>query len=342
MHTITATFQGSGSLPKNLTAVLLVFSWESGIEVMKPVSLTPADETDAWTDFVFDDMAAANDVNAYITNIAYDSSSLTIGYTIENAMWFEAFDPTPEQLGQMTLVKNEIPVPQDNSWDSPLVRQYTDAVQAGTPAGLAVYSIVADDSTKTDAGVTLGQAEKVSGETIDGAVYAVREYENPQLAADALNVEIPLRINVVYLYFDGTDNYMMNLMPEDWSAMTGMALRADAVRRHMTGTGAYLGAPAAAEASVSAGYCELTLTVSGGELPKTNGTTQYDVVVRDGDGNALLMDTYSLLDAHTIAASFYGTGELPDTLTAEVLLLNGAAAATLIPPITLAPDTSQP
>lgn len=339
---ISELFERMDDLPQAVTVTLLLHNWETAAEVMEPITLTPIAEAPDGDVFALAEQAAQYEGSAYIASAFYDSALLQLSCVIGGAQRFETFAPTPDQLRSMELVKN-MDTGTPESWpDDAAVRQYLDAVENGMPGGFVSYSVLLDQRTITGEGITLAEADQTYSELVDGSLYVVREYTNPQLAGDEPTVEIPLRLNATYLYFDGTDHYMANPARQEISAMAATVERADDLKRRMAGTGAYLGAPVEAEATVSPGYCALTLAVSGGELAAPDDTTRYDVIVRDGDGNALKLLSYRLEDAHTILAEFAGTGALPDTLTVEVLQVRGGAAATLIPPVALAPDSSRP
>lgn len=339
---ISELFGRMDDLPEVITVTLLLHNWETAAEVMEPITLAPVAEAPDGDVFALTEQAAQYEGSAYIASAFYDGALLQLSCVIGGAQRFETFTPTPDQLQSMERVMN-MDTESPESWpDDAAVRQYLDAVESGMPGGFVSYSVLLDQRTVTGEGITLAEADHTYSELVDGALYVVREYTNPQLAGDEPTVEIFLRLNATYLYFDGTDHYMANPARQEISAMAATVERADDLKRRMAGTGAYLGAPVEAEATVSPGYCALTLAVTGGELAAPDDTTRYDVIVRDGDGNALKLLSYRLEDAHTILAEFAGTGALPDTLTVEVLLVRGGAAATLIPPVALAPDSSQP
>ncbi len=146
-------------------------------------------------------------------------------------------------------------------------------------------------------------------------------------------------------------------LPEQFVA-TSQA-EADVPEPFLSGTGSYFGAPVAVAAKVSTANVEVSVQLRDGEFPvpdeafwystmqrfdnepgepKLNGDCWYELTAVDSGGNYLRLESLTRVGAHTITAVFYGTGSLPDTLSVELLLAGGNAAATLVMPVTLTPS----
>nr|HRX09364.1 hypothetical protein [Candidatus Limiplasma sp.] len=270
-YQLSASFEGTGSLPNVMSVLLMLHNWQTGTEVMKPITLVreyePTEE-ESLSENLFDPSVAQYTVGAYITSISFDSSLLHIEYVMDRASRFAAFEPTQEQLKLMSRVVNQTTDGMEAMKYNEAVRQYLDAVQNGEPGGVAIYTAIEEERTVTDAGMNLGAPDSRRDELVDGIAYTIREYKRPLMAAEVLNVEIPIRLNAVYLYFDGTDHYEYSPAWETIGAMTATVERADTQRRRLTGTGDYFGVPVAVEANVTAAHIEIILTAADAQFPE--------------------------------------------------------------------------
>ena len=361
-YNLSASFEGTGGLPNVMSVMLMLHNWQTGTEVMKPITLIreygpPEEET--ISENLFDPAVAQYTVGAYITSISFDSSLLHIEYVMDRASRFAAFEPTQKQLKLMSKVVNQTTDSMEAMKYNEAVRQYLDAVENGEPGGVAIYTAIEEERTITDAGRNLGVPDSSRDKLVDGIAYTIREYKRPLMAAEVLSVEIPIQLNAVYLYFDGTNHYVYSPARETIGVMTATVERADTKRRHLTGTGDYFGVPVTVEATVTPANIEISLTAADAEFPEPDeaywntvmqrldtkpgeaklvGACWYELAVEDDHGYHALPASVTRMDAHTIRAVFYGINALPETLTVELLLASDNAAATLVAPVILTPD----
>ena len=169
----------------------------------------------------------ADEATACITDTYYNGSTLQISYTIEGGTQFEPFTPTNEQLADMQKINSEVPDNIQIQSDNPLMRQLASAMESGTPFGVSNRSLWPDNRMWLDDGTEFGHADSTQSEIIDGAGQAVRYYVSLKLDREELQLIVPLWQAESALYFDGTDLYVMNGVPQSAGTMTATALRTD-------------------------------------------------------------------------------------------------------------------
>jgi len=282
---------------------------------------------------------------ATIRSAYYDGQSLLVAYSIENGTRTERFDPTKEQLAQMTKL-DALPVlatSQGGEGQSTL-NEFNGALKSGTPYGFSRYSVYPSDHTETDDGIDLPPTQEMQESTPEGEQYMLREYENPLpdevQNRESLHIQIRLYQSAYTLYFDGTDCYELPVEQQEVGAMTATVSRADAQTRHYTGEGTYNGVKVRVEADASAVHADVTVTAEADAFTALDADSWYMLDVRDVQGNVLRSTQGGADDLRTLHAVLEGTGILPDRLTISILIESegeGAATAQAIP-ILLTPD----
>lgn len=259
---------------------------------------------------------------AGINSAYYDGQSLLVAYSIANGSYMEEYNPTEEQLAQMEKTENPPIIEINDPKTEVLAVQWNTACQNGTPFGFVEYSITPSDHTITDNGCDLPpySGPEITGD--DGAVYSIREYENPlpeeAQNQECLNIQIRLHQSESYKYFDGQNVYV-SFESQEIAPMMATVWRADAQVRHFQSEGSYNGYPVSVVASASAATARVTVTMDGSVFPSLPEDTWYRLYLTDENGNEYRAKEGGIGNVHQMTVSFDGTGKLPERLTLRIL-----------------------
>jgi hypothetical protein len=260
---------------------------------------------------------------AAIRNAYYDGQTLLVAYSIENGTRTERFDPSEEQLSQMTKLDAPPFIASQDGEGQAILDEFNAAIESGTPCGIVRYSVYPSDHTETDDGIDLPPTQEMQESAPDGGQYMLREYESPLPEGarnrESLSIRIRLWRSASWTYFDGKDCYARSDRREA-GAMTAAVARADSETRRFAGEGTYNGVKVQVEADASAVHADITVTAEADAFTPLDEDSWYVLDVRDAQGNALRTSEFRAVDPRTVAAAFEGTGILPDRLTVRILI----------------------
>lgn len=254
-----------------------------------------------------------------IHNAYYDGQTLLVAYSMENARRIENYVPDEEQLKKADMEQVVYMPSAQTEQEERIIGEYAAKVEAGEPCGLAMYTVYTADHSYAN-GVDLGPAMEMENEGPDGARYMLREYETPLPEdiqnRDFLTVEMPLREHATYLWFDGENTWVIRENPKEAGSMTAAVARTEAESLCFSGNGEYEGVSVQAKATLSAVRGELILK-GAAAFPKPEDA-HYDFEIADGRGNRYRPSAMEVNYPDEIRISFYGNGELPETLSVTI------------------------
>ena len=257
---------------------------------------------------------------AAFNNAYYDGQSLIIAFTLENSKRYAAFDPTAEQLSRMEMVDPQsFAMPYDeNTPGIDAYNAYQMAVQNGTPAGIALYTIYTSDHTEANDGIDLPPTMEQAETLADGSLWILREFERPLPGEaqnqDQLALRIALRQMTIYCYFDGSKLYALHESGQSAGEISTIVKRTEASFQTFTGSGEYNGVPIAAELQISAVHAELHLSADEAVFADPGDDCWYDALLIDENGVTLRTEEVHFAgDQATV--SFSGIGSIPEQLT---------------------------
>lgn len=267
---------------------------------------------------------ALGQTRALITGGYYDGSSLLVAYELRGASRMERISLAPDELAGWTKLEDTPAFAAASDEEQALAREWRQALESGTPMGLMCWDVYPSDHTETDDGVDLPPRTESEDGSESGVMRALREYEEPLPTEaqnrDALTIRIRLWQSKSGLYFDGRDCYLLPAQREEAGAMTATLPRSADERLRFACNVTYDGdsCRVTAEASRVSGSIRVE-SAQGvfGELPEDRW---YELAVLDEAGHRLRTRECGARDAYTLEAAFDGTGTLPESLTAYILV----------------------
>ena len=265
----------------------------------------------------------AGTVAASITNAYYDGESLLIGYTIQGDISFEPFSPTDEQLAQMNPTDDIPPWLNEKTGDSSLTQAWKAAKQAGTPWGVIRYRAAVSDHACTDEGLDLGPWLETEETSAPNSLSAIRDFDSLPEAAqkrDSLSIRIDVYQSAVWFYFDGQSTYTtserVNLFP-----MTATVDRIHRDSAQFMGFETINGSKIRLTIQASEIRLTASVTAANGTLPSISDDSWFDLLLTDETGYAFSPESFVMLDEQTLLFTFEGSGQMPLSLHAELLIV---------------------
>ena len=285
--------------------------------------------------------AELGEVVAGINSAYYDGQSLLVGYSIQNGRRLERFVPDGDMLAKMSLVDPQMAIMAESEDEALLMKEWIAAKESGIAMGIVRHSVLPSDHTLTDDGIDLPPTTQSQMEGEENTVHYIREYENPLPDGvqnqESLSFQIGLYQGTFYLYFDGKNSYVYSESKE-LEPMRATAWRTDVEVQKFKGEGTFDGHPVSAEASASAAFARVILTMDGGIFPALPEDTWYEIILKDENGTEYRAREGSNGNVEQMIVSFDGTGKLPESLVLYIHVASegdGEAAASASEPIVL-------
>ena len=252
-----------------------------------------------------------------INSAYYDGQSLMVSYTVENDQRIEFSEPTAEQIAEMEKVVMDA----IDGWYPGIPEAFEQAVAAGTPCGLADYSVYPHDTFEAD-GIELSSSMGLET-SVENGRFCLIEFTNPLPEEvqnrDSLEIRMGIAMSTVRFWFDGKDLYR-SVKQRDLGELTAVANRADAQTQIYAGEGSYNGIPVRLRAEASAVQIKLSISAEGDAFPRFDDSdTWYEVCLEDERGERLIAQGN---DVRTdgMDMKYEGTGKLPEQMKAYILV----------------------
>jgi len=268
---------------------------------------------------------------ASIDSAYFDGLSLNLAYRITQAQKVTEYKPTEAELALMSSGNAEVLVAvlSENEPGIDILRAWNQALQAGTPYGYRKVSVYTSDHTITDDGVDIYPDSASPAYSENGEFCEMREFECPLpdeiRTRQELKVNIGVKQEVVYYWFDGTNCYWRTER-EDIGTMTATIPRNGESKQYagkgtINDTTCTITAEVSPMAAVMTIECGAPLNTFLNAAPE--GTDKHDcwveVIAIDESGNKFRPQEGIMLDDRTeFTLPFQGTGALPKTLTVYV------------------------
>ena len=258
--------------------------------------------------------------DAEINSAYYDGTSLIVGYAIRNGSHMEECIPDEAMAAEMTRLDNNLVWAASNEEESKLIMAWMQARDEGRKTGLVRYSVCPSDHTETDEGIDLGPATEETRQGEDGFEYTMRDYGTPLAEElrnlDQLTVNIRLYREAEYLYFDGENTWTLQ-KTEPAGAMRAVVQKAGTETPAYTGTGSFKGMDVSVSATASASHAALDIHFSA-PLPQLPEGSWYSYWLTDETGTALCDNEVREDGTNVVAATFEGTGTVPQELRLRI------------------------
>lgn len=257
---------------------------------------------------------------ATFNNGYYDGQSLIIAFTLENSESFAAYTPTEEQLSRMEKVdENQFTIPDAESKSgTEAVEAFLSAMQAGTPCGLAQYSVYPSDHCMVDENIDLSPWYEDVIVQEDGSELYLREFETPLpdevRDLESINVHIKLKKMAAYFYYDGEDCYQLYDHGDEVTLVSALIPRTEAVTRTFGGEGEYGGTAVHVSASFSAVQGTICIAADEAVFTQPEDHCWYDAVLYDENGQRLRTQEVDFAE-NNVEIRFEGSGAIPESLT---------------------------
>ena len=258
--------------------------------------------------------------DAAINSAYYDGTSLIVGYAIRNGSHMEEYLPDETLAAEMTQMDNNLVWAADNDEEGELITAWVQARDEGRKAGLVQYHVWPSDHTETDDGIDIGPAAEESREGEDGFMYTMRDYGQPLAEElrnlDELTVNIRLYRGAEYLYFDGEKTWTLQ-KTEPAGVMRAVVQKIGAETPTYKGTGSFKGMDVSVSAIASASHAALDIHFSA-PLPQLPEGSWYSYWLTDETGTALCDNEVREDGTNVVAATFEGTGTVPQELRLRI------------------------
>lgn len=266
-------------------------------------------------------------VTASIDSAYFDGLSLNLAYRITQGQKVEEYTPSETELALMTAGNADVLVA-DFSENEPgieILRAWNQAVEAGTPYGYKKTTVYTSDHTNTDDGIDLYPDSAAPTYNENGEFCEMREFECPLpdevRDRKELKVNIGVKQEVVYYWFDGTNCYWRTERADVGTMTATIPLNGES--KQYAGTGTINGASCMITAEVSPMAAVMTIECSAPLSTFLNtapeGTDERDcwveVIAIDENGNKFRPHGGVALDEGTsFSLSFNGTGTQPQNM----------------------------
>ena len=215
-----------------------------------------------------------------IHNAYYDGQSLLVAYSIANGSRVEPFTPTEEMLASSEMERIEYVPVAETPEEEKIIGDFVRAKEKEEQCGLKMVSVYPADHSY--------------GNGID------------------LQAWMELREQTTYLWFDGSQTWVIRGEHRAAGEMVATVARSETVTRCFDGEGEYNGIPLQVKAQVSAVRGEVVITGSGAFSKLEDGHYDFELYDSQGKRYSLASMAVSIPDEATL--SFFGSGELPDEL----------------------------